>query len=113
MGAMDIVTADGRGNFQVLVYLPYDWDHFAGEKLACQADFHLGTNITRFQRLRLRDVAAKTAPGDEKRAIRRGLTYSTQNGSIGVVLPVEEAVFKRLIALQHCMAVLVPLACGA
>ncbi len=66
-----------------------------GQMLIAKADFHLGSKIEKFVRLRM-----NTGSKVQKHAA----IFGTYDGGIGCIAPVEEPVFKRLFTLQNKLA---------
>lgn len=73
--------------------------------LVCKGDFHVGSNIEKFVRVRMNTSG--------KDSYKNGLVFGeccglsetagTSDGSVGYIAPIDELVFKRLFALQTKM----------
>ncbi|CAM9851826.1 unnamed protein product, partial [Choristocarpus tenellus] len=83
---------------QVLQYAPNAPESRGGNKLLCQSDFFLGSNVAHLLRRRAR--GARNSRGGARYCLLAG----TLDGGLGVVTPVEEKVFRRLYALQGIMS---------
>lgn len=75
-------------------------ESWKGQKLLSRAEFHVGAHITKFLRLQLLPTSVdRTTPGSDK-TNRFGLLFSTLEGSIGCIAPLDELTFRRLQSLQ-------------
>ncbi|CAM9856495.1 unnamed protein product, partial [Phaeothamnion confervicola] len=94
--ALGVVTTDRHRNLKVLQYMPAAAEARGGNKLLCQADFNLGSHVTA--------LLPRPAPPNRLGRRRSALLLGTLDGSLGMLLPVDERVFRRLYALQGIMS---------
>lgn len=83
-------------------------ESWKGQKLLSRAEFHAGVHITKFLRLQMLAGAGPTA----EKTNRFALLFSTLDGSLGCVAPLDEFTFKRLQLLQKKLVDVVPHVCG-
>jgi len=76
-------------------------ESWKGQKLLSRAEFHVGAHVTKFLRLQMLSTSDRTgsAPGSDK-TNRFALLFSTLDGSIGCIAPLDEITFRRLQSLQ-------------
>ncbi|RWW84828.1 hypothetical protein BHE74_00006544, partial [Ensete ventricosum] len=101
-------------SLQIFYYAPKTLESWKGQKLLPRAEFHAGTHVTKFLRLQMLSTAfdrTNTAPGSDK-TNRFALLFSTLDGSIGCIAPLDELTFRRLQTLQRKLVDAVPHTCG-
>ncbi|RRT81850.1 hypothetical protein B296_00001962, partial [Ensete ventricosum] len=123
---LSLVVSDDDKNIQVkyfvssdcpmliFYYAPKTLESWKGQKLLPRAEFHAGTHVTKFLRLQMLSTAfdrTNTAPGSDK-TNRFALLFSTLDGSIGCIAPLDELTFRRLQTLQRKLVDAVPHTCG-
>lgn len=100
---------------QIFYYAPKMLESWKGQKLLSRAEFHAGALVSKFLRLQMlptsSDRSGATVPGSEK-TNRFALLFSTLDGSIGCIAPLEELTFRRLQTLQRKLVDAVPHVCG-
>ncbi|KAJ3679867.1 hypothetical protein LUZ60_016145 [Juncus effusus] len=100
---LSLVVADAQKNLQIMYYAPKQMESWKGQKLLPRTEFHTGSHITKF--LRLQTLSADKSG-------KFALLFSTLDGSLGCVAPVEETAFKRLQQVQKKLVEAVPHVCG-
>ncbi|XP_065030175.1 cleavage and polyadenylation specificity factor subunit 1-like isoform X1 [Musa acuminata AAA Group] len=111
---LSLVVSDDDKNIQIFYYAPKTLESWKGQKLLPRAEFHAGTHVTKFLRLQMLSSSfdrANTAPGSDK-TNRFALLFSTLDGSIGCIAPLDELTFRRLQTLQRKLVDAVPHTCG-
>ncbi|KAG0498836.1 hypothetical protein HPP92_003527 [Vanilla planifolia] len=111
---LSLVVSDDQKNIQIFYYAPKMLESWKGQKLLPRADFHAGAHITKFLRLQMLPTSSDrsiAAPGVDK-TNRFALLFSSLDGSIGCVSPVDELTFRRLQSLQKKLVDAVPHVCG-
>ena len=83
-----LVASDVFGNIHIFSYAPNNLMSNAGTKLVKKGQFHVGTRVVKFIRFSLSDST-------------QGLYYFGQDGSIGVLFPTQEKLFKRVQSIFH------------
>ena len=117
--SLGIVVADGEQNIRLLQYNPLSLESKQGYRLINMADFHLGSAVslllphasvggsngavynsgTRFDRLQR----------VSKSCMRRtGSVIGSYDGGVGMLLPIDEKVYRRLALLQQIMGTVIP-----
>ncbi|CAM9851731.1 unnamed protein product, partial [Ectocarpus fasciculatus] len=107
---LGMVTADFEGNIQLLQYNPRVVESRKGFKLLCMADFYLGSTVSMFLPHRLLNRAL---PGREmipsfKTSVFTGTIY----GEFGIVVPIDEGMYRRLMLLQQIMGSVMKTTCA-
>ncbi len=87
---LGFVVSDHSKNLHLLQYAPQRSESSGGELLLCRGTFHLGTQASRLMRVALSET-------------QHGLLYCCPDGSLGMLVPLQEGVFKRLGALHNRM----------
>ncbi|XP_078166463.1 cleavage and polyadenylation specificity factor 160 isoform X1 [Carex rostrata] len=105
---LSLVVSDAQKNIQIFYYAPKTMESWKGQKLLSRAEFHAGVHITKFLRLQMLAGAGPTA----EKTNRFALLFSTLDGSLGCVAPLDEFTFKRLQLLQKKLVDVVPHVCG-
>ncbi|URD80129.1 cleavage and polyadenylation specificity factor subunit [Musa troglodytarum] len=111
---LSLVVSDDDKNIQIFYYAPKTLESWKGQKLLPRAEFHAGTHVTKFLRLQMLSTSfdrTNPAPGSDK-TNRFALLFSTLDGSIGCIAPLDELTFRRLQTLQRKLVDAVPHTCG-
>ena len=126
--SMTFVCNDDRQNLQFFQYSPGEAAARGGNKLICRADYHLGSQTTKFSShfcrsslhvhsatpsstlaaLKQQDTLFGKSDDDQK----IGAFFGTTDGSIHAIVPLSEPVYWRLMALQSVMANALESHCG-
>ena len=134
-----VLMGDVESNIQVFQYAPHNAESMEGTKLLTLADFHLGADpqimITHptisHKSSSMSQPSGKQHHGAAAATSRTANDYSgtfgarmskasnkdmviigTTAGSVGVLVPMEEKVFRRLALLQQLMVTVTPTVCG-
>ncbi|KAJ3706249.1 hypothetical protein LUZ61_009954 [Rhynchospora tenuis] len=105
---LSLVVSDAQKNIQIFYYAPKTMESWKGQKLLSRAEFHAGAHITKFLRLQMLGGLGPTA----EKTNRFALLFSTLDGSVGCVAPLDEFTFKRLQLLQKKLVDMAPHVCG-
>ncbi|KAL0902907.1 hypothetical protein M5K25_028407 [Dendrobium thyrsiflorum] len=110
---LSLVVSDDQKNIQIFYYAPKMVESWKGQKLLSRAEFHAGAHVTKFLRLQMLPTSDRTSAtlGSDK-TNRFALLFSTLDGSIGCVAPLDELTFRRLQTLQRKLVDSVPHVCG-
>ncbi|KAF2754100.1 hypothetical protein EJ05DRAFT_494539 [Pseudovirgaria hyperparasitica] len=120
-GNLYIVIADADCTLHVMQYDPEHPQTESGARLLNKSTFHLGHFPTTMTLLPSTLVATQTAPdrdnvdmddNNEPRSAPQQILLSTQSGSLGLITPVDEAMYRRLGALQAFLTSVLDHACG-
>ncbi|KAG1355385.1 putative cleavage and polyadenylation specificity factor subunit 1 [Cocos nucifera] len=111
---LSLVVSDDQKNIQIFYYAPKMLESWKGQKLLCRAEFHAGAHVTKFLRLQMLPTSADrtTAATGSDKTNRFALLFSTLDGSIGCIAPLDELTFRRLQTLQRKLVDAVPHVCG-
>ncbi|XP_074570014.1 cleavage and polyadenylation specificity factor subunit 1 [Curcuma longa] len=111
---LSLVVSDDKKNIQIFYYAPKTLESWKGQKLLSRAEFHAGAHVTKFLRLQMLSTSSdgtNITPGSDK-TNRFALLFSTLDGSIGCIAPLDELTFRRLQTLQRKLVDVVPHTCG-
>ena len=117
--SLGMVVADGEQNIRLLQYNPLSLESKQGYRLINLADFHLGSVVslllphasvggsngatynsgTRFDRLQRVSKSCMS---------RTGSIIGSYDGGVGMLLPIDEKVYRRLALLQQIMGTVIP-----
>lgn len=92
------VVSDADSNLIVYAYNPELRESFGGTRLIRRADFHLGSRVNSFFRIR-----AKSYNHQSHQGMKQLTVYATLDGGLGYILPVGEKTYRRLLMLQNVM----------
>lgn len=97
----------------LLLLLLLDPLSLSGQKLLRKADFHLGSYVTKMQRIGHLSLPEIVEDHHEHPPGRRHLVIlSMINGSIGYLTPIHEETYRRLYVLQSKMTLFLQHLCG-
>ncbi|KAM9292267.1 cleavage and polyadenylation specificity factor subunit 1 isoform 1-T1 [Gastrophryne carolinensis] len=100
---LGFLVSDRDRNLLLYMYLPAAKESFGGLRLLRRADFHAGSNINTFWRTPCRGAAEgssrKMASWDNKQIT----WFATLDGGIGLLLPMQEKTYRRLLMLQNAL----------
>eukprot|EP00743_Colponemidia_sp_Colp-15_P008724 GILK01009501.1.p1 GENE.GILK01009501.1~~GILK01009501.1.p1 ORF type:complete len:1435 (-),score=334.89 GILK01009501.1:198-4025(-) len=94
--SLGLVVSDDNKNIQIFNFSTGHVESKGGQRLICVADFHLGEFVNKFVRLKLNSIGAA-------KSNRHGLFCGSLDGSLGVLAPLDEHIFKRFYTLQNEM----------
>jgi len=101
--SLQLLTSDANKNITILSYSPLNVESRGGQKLLRHGQFHVGSNINKFLRLRMQNLPKGIASQSSKTNTRHACFYGTLDGGLGVVSPVSEVVYRRMLTLQSRM----------
>ncbi|KAJ3119852.1 Cleavage and polyadenylation specificity factor subunit 1 [Nowakowskiella sp. JEL0407] len=85
---MCLLVSDANKNCHLFTYAPYNVQSMSGQKLIKRGDFHLGSTISKFCRLRKQQSSQDYFN-----------FYSTLDGSVGQISSLSEKMYKRIYSL--------------
>ncbi|GAA5859437.1 hypothetical protein JCM8547_006821 [Rhodosporidiobolus lusitaniae] len=94
-GKVAFISNDDRGVIRLFEYDPTNIASYAGQRLLCRTEFFAGDESTATM------LFAKHQPGED--AKQNGILYGGLDGSFSTLVPVRDAVFKRLQSVQAMM----------
>ncbi|CAB1350960.1 unnamed protein product [Coregonus sp. 'balchen'] len=100
--------SDRDQNLSVYMYLPEAKESFGGMRLLRRADFNVGANVNAFWRMPCRgalDTATKKTLAWDNKHIT---WFATLDGGIGLLLPMQEKTYRRLLMLQNALTTMLP-----
>uniref|UniRef100_A0A8C8DZ87 Cleavage and polyadenylation specificity factor subunit 1 n=1 Tax=Oryzias sinensis TaxID=183150 RepID=A0A8C8DZ87_9TELE len=100
--------SDRDKNLFVYMYLPEAKESFGGMRLLRRADFNAGANINSLWRMPCRgalDSGSKKALTWDNKHIT---WFATLDGGIGLLLPMQEKTYRRLLMLQNALTTMLP-----
>ena len=114
---LSLLATDMTGNACIFSYDPKSTESWKGQKLLTKAAFHVGSPVHRMVRFRLKAPATQGSkpltPAEAKAAANRhAVFFGTLDGSLGILVPIEEAVHSRLQTLQRHLNTSVPQPAG-
>eukprot|EP00079_Xenopus_tropicalis_P014022 XP_002944263.2 PREDICTED: cleavage and polyadenylation specificity factor subunit 1-like [Xenopus tropicalis] len=103
---LGFLVSDRDRNLILYMYLPAAKESFGGMRLLRRADFHAGSNINSFWRTPCRGGSE----GPSRKAVlwdNKHITwFATLDGGVGLLLPMQEKTYRRLLMLQNALTVL-------
>ncbi|BGP50192.1 mRNA cleavage and polyadenylation factor subunit [Rhodotorula kratochvilovae] len=94
-GKVAFVSNDDAGVLRLFEYDPTNIASYAGQRLMCRTEFNAGSESHASL------LFARHAPGED--AKQNGILYGALDGSLSTLVPVRDAVFRRLQSLQATM----------
>ncbi|GAA5916679.1 hypothetical protein JCM5296_000765 [Sporobolomyces johnsonii] len=95
-GKVAFVTGDDKGVLRLFEYDPTNIASHAGQRLLCRTEYHAGS-----ESIATMLFAKRMANEDPK---QNGILYGGIDGSLYTLVPVRDAVFRRLQSLQTTMS---------
>ncbi|XP_035428189.1 cleavage and polyadenylation specificity factor subunit 1 [Cygnus atratus] len=104
---LGFLVSDRDRNLLVYMYLPEAKESFGGMRLLRRADFHVGAHVNTFWRTPCRGTAdgLKKSSAWEQKHIT---WFATLDGGIGLLLPMQEKTYRRLLMLQNALTTMLP-----
>lgn len=105
---LGFLVSDRDKNLYVYMYLPEAKESFGGMRLLRRADFNVGANINTFWRMPCRgalDSGSKKALTWDNKHIT---WFATLDGGVGLLLPMQEKTYRRLLMLQNALNTMLP-----
>uniref|UniRef100_A0A4W4H779 Cleavage and polyadenylation specificity factor subunit 1 n=1 Tax=Electrophorus electricus TaxID=8005 RepID=A0A4W4H779_ELEEL len=107
-GQLGFLVSDRDKNLLVYMYLPEAKESFGGMRLLRRADFNVGAHVNTFWRMPCRgvlDPASKKALTWDNKHIT---WFATLDGGVGLLLPMPEKTYRRLLMLQNALTTMLP-----
>ncbi|XP_062865337.1 cleavage and polyadenylation specificity factor subunit 1 [Trichomycterus rosablanca] len=105
---LGFLVSDREKNLLVYMYLPEAKESFGGMRLLRRADFNVGAHVNTFWRMPCRGVQDQSS----KKALtwdNKHITwFATLDGGIGLLLPMPEKTYRRLLMLQNALTTMLP-----
>uniref|UniRef100_A0A3B4WPW0 Cleavage and polyadenylation specificity factor subunit 1 n=1 Tax=Seriola lalandi dorsalis TaxID=1841481 RepID=A0A3B4WPW0_SERLL len=105
---LGFLVSDRDKNLYVYMYLPEAKESFGGMRLLRRADFNAGANINTFWRMPCRgalDAGSKKSLTWDNKHIT---WFATLDGGVGLLLPMQEKTYRRLLMLQNALTTMLP-----
>ncbi|XP_043073522.1 cleavage and polyadenylation specificity factor subunit 1 [Puntigrus tetrazona] len=105
---LGFLVSDRDKNLLVYMYLPEAKESFGGMRLLRRADFNVGGHVNAFWRMPCRgtlDPASKKALTWDNKHIT---WFATLDGGVGLLLPMQEKTYRRLLMLQNALTTMLP-----
>ncbi|KAM6958697.1 cleavage and polyadenylation specificity factor subunit 1 [Aplochiton taeniatus] len=105
---LGFLVSDRDQNLSVYMYLPEAKESFGGMRLLRRADFNVGANVNTFWRMPCRgalDTASKKSLTWDNKHIT---WFATLDGGLGLLLPMQEKTYRRLLMLQNALTTMLP-----
>lgn len=105
---LGFLVSDRDQNLFVYMYLPEAKESFGGMRLLRRADFNAGANVNAFWRMPCRgalDSASKKSLTWDNKHIT---WFATLDGGMGLLLPMQEKTYRRLLMLQNALTTMLP-----
>ncbi|XP_076157774.1 cleavage and polyadenylation specificity factor subunit 1 [Alosa pseudoharengus] len=102
------IVSDREKNLLVYMYLPEAKESFGGMRLLRRADFNVGAHVNALWRMPCRgalDPSSKKALTWDNKHIT---WFATLDGGIGLLLPMQEKTYRRLLMLQNALTTMLP-----
>ncbi|GAA5906861.1 cleavage/polyadenylation factor CFT1 [Sporobolomyces salmoneus] len=95
-GKVAFVTGDDKGVLRMFEYDPSNIASHAGQRLLCRTEYHAGSESIATM------LFAKHLPNEDPK--QNGILFGGIDGSLYTLVPVRDAVFRRLQSLQATMS---------
>lgn len=105
---LGFLVSDRDRNLLVYMYLPEAKESFGGLRLLRRADFNVGGHVNAFWRMPCRgvlDPASKKSLSWDNKQIT---WFATLDGGVGLLLPMQEKTYRRLLMLQNALTTMLP-----
>ncbi|XP_056274732.1 cleavage and polyadenylation specificity factor subunit 1 [Pseudoliparis swirei] len=105
---LGLLVSDRDKNLCIYMYLPEAKESFGGMRLLRRADFNAGANINTFWRMPCRgalDAGGKKSLTWDNKHIT---WFATLDGGVGMLLPMQEKTYRRLLMLQNALNSMLP-----
>ncbi|XP_054620302.1 cleavage and polyadenylation specificity factor subunit 1 [Dunckerocampus dactyliophorus] len=105
---LGFLVSDRDRNLYVYMYLPEAKESLGGMRLLRRADFNVGSHVNTFWRMPCRgamDTSSKKSLTWDNKHIT---WFATLDGGIGLLLPMQEKTYRRLLMLQNALNTMLP-----
>ncbi|XP_030825702.1 cleavage and polyadenylation specificity factor subunit 1-like, partial [Camarhynchus parvulus] len=100
--------SDRERNLLVYMYLPEAKESFGGLRLLRRADFHVGAHVNTFWRTPCRGHAEGPNRRSSTWENKHITWFATLDGGLGLLLPMQEKTYRRLLMLQNALSSALP-----
>ncbi|XP_051526250.1 cleavage and polyadenylation specificity factor subunit 1-like [Myxocyprinus asiaticus] len=105
---LGFLVSDRDKNLMVYMYLPEAKESFGGMRLLRRADFNVGAHVNAFWRMPCRSTL-ETASNKALTWDNKHITwFATLDGGVGLLLPMQEKTYRRLLMLQNALTTMLP-----
>ena len=98
-GTLSLLATDMTGNACVFAYEPKSVASWKGQKLMIRSAFHVGSPVHRMVRFKLKPSGGDGA--EAAGANRHAVFFGTLDGSLGILVPIEQQTHAALLRLQR------------
>ncbi|XP_030644756.1 cleavage and polyadenylation specificity factor subunit 1 [Chanos chanos] len=105
---LGFLVSDRDKNLLVYMYLPEAKESFGGMRLLRRADFNVGAHVNTFWRMPCHGIQD---PNNKKALTwdNKHITwFASLDGGIGLLLPMQEKTYRRLLMLQNALTTMLP-----
>uniref|UniRef100_A0A8V5GUA3 Cleavage and polyadenylation specific factor 1 n=1 Tax=Melopsittacus undulatus TaxID=13146 RepID=A0A8V5GUA3_MELUD len=106
---LGFLVSDRDQNLLVYMYLPEAKESLGGLRLLRRADFHVGSRVNVFWRTRCRGGGERRGSAWDQRHVT---WFATLDGGLGLLLPMQEKPYRRLLMLQNALSAALPQLAG-
>jgi len=102
---LNLIVSDKEKNIFLYAYMPLERDSHGGQLLLRRSGINVGSHVNTMFRIQCKPTDSDL----QRRPARRHATYfATLDGSIGLLLPVSEKMYRRLSMLQNLLTTYIP-----
>ncbi|TRZ10087.1 hypothetical protein HGM15179_017021 [Zosterops borbonicus] len=105
---LGFLVSDRDRNLLVYMYLPEAKESFGGLRLLRRADFHVGAHVNTFWRTPCRGHAEGPNRRSSTWENKHITWFATLDGGLGLLLPMQEKTYRRLLMLQNALSSALP-----
>ncbi|XP_053718091.1 cleavage and polyadenylation specificity factor subunit 1 [Synchiropus splendidus] len=105
---LGFLVSDSNKNLFIYMYLPEAKESFGGMRLLRRADFNVGANINTFWRMPCRRALDGSSKKSSAWINKHSTWFATLDGGIGLLLPMQEKIYRRLLMLQNALTTMIP-----
>uniref|UniRef100_UPI0012934276 cleavage and polyadenylation specificity factor subunit 1-like n=1 Tax=Lonchura striata TaxID=40157 RepID=UPI0012934276 len=106
--SIERAVSDRDRNLLVYMYLPEAKESFGGLRLLRRADFHVGAHVNTFWRTPCRGHAEGPNRRSSTWENKHITWFATLDGGLGLLLPMQEKTYRRLLMLQNALSSALP-----
>lgn len=101
---MAFIVSDSDKNIIIYAYQPGNVESCGGTRLLRRADYHLGSHVNSFFRIRCKIPFKEIDTRLQQNYLNKHITmFATLDGSLGYLLPITEKTYRRLLMLQNLL----------
>nr|XP_016853430.1 PREDICTED: cleavage and polyadenylation specificity factor subunit 1 [Anolis carolinensis] len=105
---LGFLVSDRDRNLLVYMYLPEAKESFGGMRLLRRADFHVGAHVNAFWRTPCRGAMEGPTKKSSAWENKHITWFATLDGGVGLLLPMQEKTYRRLLMLQNALTTMLP-----